>query len=148
MSRPVAARFFNTNGVAIRGFDPVGYFEKGQPLQGRMDFTSDYLGFTFLHQSASNQALFQDDPARYAPQFGGYCAFAMSKGAVATTQPDAWNIENVSSVPPEHEIHGDLLYLNYSLPVRQQWRADIERNVQLAHQYWPSALSDYGPPQS
>lgn len=143
-----APRFFNVNEVAIRGFDPVGYFKKSEPVKGTADFASDYLGITFWHASAAHKEIFLSDPARYAPQFGGYCAFAMSKGAVASTQPEAWNIEDVSSVPPAHEVHGDLLYLNYSLAVREAWRDDIEGNVARAHSYWPDILSSYGPPRS
>lgn len=144
----VAPRFFNTGNIAIRGIDPIGYFVSGGPVEGRREFTSEYLGFTFQHASEQNQRLFQSDPMRYAPQFGGYCAFAMSKGAVASTIPQAWNIEDVSTVPPDHEIHGDLLYLNYSLPVRDAWRADIEGNVARAHSHWPEARYRYGPPRS
>ncbi len=148
MPTGAAPRFFNTGGVAIRGYDPVAYFLGLGPTEGSQEFSSDYLGFTFLHSNAEHQRIFQSEPERYAPQFGGYCAFAMSKGAVATTVPPAWNVEDVATVPPTHEIHGDLLYLNYSLPVRYAWRADIEGNVARAHSHWPQALVSYGPPRS
>lgn len=147
-STPVAPRFFNTGGVAIRGVDPIGYFREGRPVAGDPAITSDYLGFTFRHASADNAALFRSNPEKYAPQFGGYCAFAMSKGAVATTIPQAWNVENVATAPPDYAIHGDLLYLNYSLPVRDAWRADMAGNVTRAHSFWPEALRNYGPPRS
>lgn len=144
----IADRFFNTNGVAIRGYDPMGYFQNGAPTLGLETYASEYLGFTFWHATSGNRDKFLSNPAQYAPQFGGYCAFAMSKGAVASTQPEAWNIEDVSTVPPVHEVHGDLLYLNYSLFVRDEWRADMVGAVQRAHNFWPRALADYGPPKS
>lgn len=148
MDENVAPRFFNQNNIAIRGIDPIGYFLEGKPVKGSPEFASEYLGFTFYHASEENKALFESNKPKYAPQFGGYCAFAMSKGAVASTIPEAFNIEDVSTVPVNHEIHGELLYLNYSLPVRQAWRSDMEGAVTRAHGYWPDALKTYGPPRS
>lgn len=148
MGSNVAPRFFNINGIAIRGVDPIGYFKEGRPVFGKEEFASEYLGFTFWHASEENKKLFESNKPKYAPQFGGYCAYAMSKGAVASTLPEAWNIEDVSTVPPSHEIHGDLLYLNYSLPVRAAWRADMEGAVTRAYGFWPQALRTYGPPRS
>lgn len=140
MARADAPRFFSENGVAIRGIDPIGYVNDQKPVYGRPEFASEHLGITFHHDSAGNRELFLSDPARFAPQFGGYCAFAMSKGALASTVPPAWNIEDVSTVPTDFEVRGDLLYLNYSLSVRDAWRADIKGNVARAHRFWPGIL--------
>lgn len=144
-----APRFFSDeNRVAIRGLDPIAYFKHGEPRYGSPEFVSEYLGYFFHHISAENLDLFSSNPQKYAPQFGGYCAFAMSKGAVASTVPPAWNVEDAVSALPEVKILGDLLYLNYSLPVREAWRADIEGNITRANGYWPEALVRYGPPRS
>ena len=148
MNNDVAPRFFSHNKLAIRGIDPIGYFMQGKPVFGSEEFASEYLGFTFHHLNNEYRLLFWSNPEKYAPQFGGCCAFAMSKGAVASTIPEAWNIEDVATVPPSHSIHGDLLYLNYSLPVRNAWRADMEGAVTRAHSYWPDALRIYGTPRS
>lgn len=71
------------------------------PVARNPAITSDYPGFVFRHASADNAALFRSNPERYAAQSGGYCAFAMSKGAVATTIPEAWKVENVATAPPD-----------------------------------------------
>ena len=134
-------RFFSVDGVAIRGFDPVGYFRQGRPVKGEPAFASEHVGFTFWHETDETRSVFESDPKKYAPQFGGYCAFAMSEGAIATTQPDAWTVSDVATVPSTFEVHGELLYLNYSQQVREKWLPDIERNVQLADRHWPGILS-------
>lgn len=92
--------------------------------------------------------MLRSNPERYAPQSSGYCAFAMSKGAVATTIPEAWKVENVATAPPDWAIHGTLRYLNYALPMRQAWRADREGNVIRAYRFWPEARRSYRPPRS
>ena len=72
---------FNTDGMAIRGYDPVAYFTMSKPVKGDASHSSDYNGATWAFSSAENKALFDADPAKYAPKYGGYCAYAVSKGA-------------------------------------------------------------------
>lgn len=119
---------FNTHGVAISGYDPVAYFTEGKPVQGIMEFAVKWEGAMWVFASMKNAEAFMGNPRAYAPKYGGYCAYAMSKGAVATTEPDAWTIFN------------DQLYLNYNTSVRGIWRDDILGNVALADGHWPSAL--------
>ncbi|MDE0345656.1 MAG: YHS domain protein [Boseongicola sp.] len=119
---------FATNGVAIHGYDPVAYFTMSKPVEGDAAITSVLEGATFRFASAEHKALFDADPEKYAPKYGGYCAYAVSKGATATTVPEAWS------------IHDGQLYLNYSAGVHRTWLKDVEGNIQRADANWPGVL--------
>ena len=119
---------FATDGVAINGFDPVAYFTEGAPIKGMSEFSSDWEGAALLFASAENKAMFDADPVKFAPKYGGYCAYAVSKGATAPTDPEAWT------------VHEDRLYLNFSLDVRSIWKEDIPGNVMKADANWPGVL--------
>ncbi|MCP5373142.1 MAG: YHS domain-containing protein [Hyphomicrobiales bacterium] len=114
------------SGAAIQGADPVAYFTQGKAVQGSKDHTLQWRGATWRFASAGNLALFKADPERYAPQFGGYCAFAVSKGATAEIDPKAWSIVNGK------------LYLNYSPGVRDTWARDVDGNIAKAEANWPA----------
>ena len=120
---------FSTDGMAIRGFDPVAYFTMSKPVKGDAAISSNWDGANWAFSSAENKALFDADPEKYAPKYGGYCAFAVSKGATAPTDPDAWT------------IHNGHLYLNYSTNVRAIWREDIDGNIGKADKNWPGVLN-------
>ncbi len=119
---------FATDGVAIHGYDPVAYFTMSKPLEGDAAITSVLDGATFRFASAGHKELFDADPERYAPKYGGYCAYAVSKGATATTVPEAWS------------IHDGRLYLNYSTGVHRTWLKDVAGNVRRADANWPGVL--------
>jgi len=119
---------FVTDEGAIRGYDPVAYFKAGAPTRGSQQFSADWQGATYHFANAENLAAFQQDPAAYAPQYGGYCAYAVSKGATATTVPEAWTI-----------VDGKL-YLNYSKDIQQRWKQDIPGNIRAANNNWPAVL--------
>ena len=132
LSRPAAAAeppVYATGGIAINGYDPVAYFTEGKPVEGSPDHTSDWEGATVQFSSAANKALFDGDPEKYAPKYGGYCAYAVSKGYTASTDPAAWS------------IHEDRLYLNYSKSVRALWAARKRHHIEQADKNWPSVLS-------
>jgi hypothetical protein len=78
------------SGIAIKGYDPVAYFLDDAAVQGSPENSYAWNGVTWQFVSAANRDLFADDPQRYAPQFGGFCAFAVSKGFTADIDPDAW----------------------------------------------------------
>lgn len=132
MSRPVLAGqhayVFNTGGTAINGYDPVAYFTEGKPVKGSMLHALKWEGAIWVFASKQNEETFMMNPRAFAPQYGGYCAYAMSKGAIATTEPDAWT------------IHEGKLYLNFNTTVRGIWAEDISGNVALANGYWPSIV--------
>ena len=119
---------FAEDGIAIRGADPVAFFTEGAPVLGSADNALMWNGTTWHFASAENMETFMGDPEAYAPQYGGYCAFAMASGYIASTVPEAWT------------VHEGKLYLNYSTGVRSRWERDIPGNVMKADENWPTAL--------
>ncbi len=97
------------SGVALGGHDPVAYFDSATAEQGSAAFSHEWADASWHFTSAENRDRFAADPARYAPQFGGFCAFAMSKGFTADASPDAWRIE------------GNRLYVFADEKVRDSW---------------------------
>ena len=116
------------NGLAIGGTDPVAYFEQGRPIEGSSQFEYQWNGATWRFHSEANKALFVSNPEEYAPQYGGYCSYAVSRGYTAKTEPEAWTI-----------VDGKL-YLNFSLDVRDLWSQDIPGNIAKADRNWPGVL--------
>jgi YHS domain-containing protein len=116
-------------GVAVGGYDPVAYFTQGKPVKGEAGITLDHMGATWRFASEANRAAFQADPARYAPQYGGYCAWAVSQGYTAKGDPSAWTIA------------GGKLYLNYDQAVKRGWEKDIPGNVAKGDANWPKVLA-------
>jgi YHS domain-containing protein len=116
--------------VAIEGTDPVAYFTEGKPVAGSSEFEHDWMGATWRFASAKNRDLFAADPEKYAPQYGGYCAWAVSQGYTAKIDPEAWSIVD------------DKLYLNYSKDVQTQWSQDIPGNITKGDANWPKLRGD------
>jgi YHS domain-containing protein len=114
-----------SDGVAISGYDVVSYHHSETPVKGSSQFSYQWNGAKWNFSSAENQKRFTDNPEQYAPQYGGFCAYAASKGSLAPTDPLAWTINNGK------------LYLNYSTSVHQVWSQDLKKNIQLADQNWP-----------
>lgn len=113
-------------GKAIDGYDPVAYFTEGKPREGSSQFTHKWMGATWRFASAKNRDAFAASPEKYAPQYGGYCAWAVSQGYTASTDPNAWKI-----------VDGKL-YLNYSLGVQRQWeQGGIPKLIQQGDANWP-----------
>ena len=120
---------FTSRGKAIRGYDPVAYFTEGKPTEGMLRFTHRWQDALWYFASDENRALFIEDPEKYAPQYGGYCAWAVSQGYTASTDPEAWMIVE------------DKLYLNYSKSVQARWEKDIPGNIAKADKNWPILLA-------
>ncbi|MEM9939062.1 MAG: YHS domain-containing (seleno)protein [Pseudomonadota bacterium] len=119
-------RFSN---VAVEGHDPVAYFKVGEPVKGSKDFTTTYEGAEFRFSSAENKAEFEADPARYAPQYGGYCAWAVAQGQTAKGDADHWAV-----------VDGKL-YLNYNRSIQNKWNEDRSGFITSADQNWPTVLT-------
>lgn len=115
-------------GGAIRGYDPVAYFTESKPVQGKRAFSHKWKGATWYFASEKNRDLFRADPEKYAPRYGGYCAYAVSQGYIASIVPEAWKI-----------VDGKL-YLNFSLGVQQTWEQDIPGYIESADEKWPRLL--------
>lgn len=119
-------RFSN---LAVDGYDPVAYFEQGEPIKGAKQFTLEHNGAEWRFASQENLNAFSADPAAYAPQFGGYCAWAVSQGYTARGNPNNWSI-----------VDGKL-YLNYNDQVQADWKQDIPGFIALAEANWPGLLN-------
>jgi YHS domain-containing protein len=118
------------SGSAIEGYDPVAYFEEGQPVEGDSEHSFEWMGATWYFASAANRDRFAADPEKYAPQYGGYCAWAVANGYTAKIDPQAWAVVD------------DKLYLNYSLDVQKQWQQDVPGNITKADTNWPDIRAD------
>jgi YHS domain-containing protein len=113
--------------LALEGYDPVAYFS-GQPAKGDARFSLIRDGVEYRFASAANLARFKASPDAYLPQYGGYCAWAVSRGYTAKGDPTAW------------KVVGGKLYLNYDAKVQQRWASDIPGNIAKADQNWPKVL--------
>lgn len=114
--------------LAVGGHDAVAYFSEGRPVKGDAAFTLKHAGAEWRFASAANRDLFAAAPERYAPQFGGYCAWAVSQGYTASGDPRFWKI-----------VDGKL-YLNYDAEVQQRWEKDIPGFIAKAERNWPAVL--------
>ena len=120
-------RFSN---VALQGYDTVAYFTLGEPTKGSSEFTTSYQGAEFQFASQENLTLFLADPAKYAPQYGGYCAWAVAQDKTAKGDARRWAI-----------VDGKL-YLNYNKGIQKKWDADRSGFITSADANWPTVLQD------
>ena len=121
--------YTNWRGLAIRGYDPVAFFKDGTPIEGSKEFELTWKEAKWRFASAENRDLFEADPERYAPQYGGYCAWAVAQGSTASVDPkNAWEI-----------VEGKL-YLNYNTDIQEKWAKDIPGNIAKADANWPGVL--------
>ncbi|MEM9880087.1 MAG: YHS domain-containing (seleno)protein [Pseudomonadota bacterium] len=124
---PVYTSFFSN--VAVGGYDPVAYFTQSKPVKGSKKYQLSHTGAKWYFSSQANLDAFQANPAAYAPQYGGYCAWAVSQGYTASGNPKNWAIE------------GGKLYLNYNDDVQQTWDGDRSGFIELANGNWPAVLN-------
>jgi hypothetical protein len=110
--------------VAIKGYDTVAYFKAGRALRGSESFTFKWHNLTWHFSSGENRDLFATNPVEYAPQYDGYCAWAMTEKRKAITDPEVWKI-----------VDGKL-YLNCSLAAYEKWSKDIPGNIKKANKNW------------
>jgi hypothetical protein len=115
----------DANGLALKGYDPVAYFTDRRAVPGLPALQHAWNGATWRFATPANRDLFAKDPEKYAPQFGGYCAWAVSRNYTADVDPDAY------------EIVSGKLYLNYSRFVQLRWRQRREENIRKGEENWP-----------
>ncbi len=120
---------YNSSGVAINGYDPTAYFLHSRPIKGKSAHAVIWRDVQWRFESAASQALFEAEPTAYAPQYGGYCAWAVSRGYTASTDPDAWR------------VYEGKLYLNYNRAVQARWSINIPGNIARADANWPGVLA-------
>jgi YHS domain-containing protein len=121
-----SSEVFTTEEGAIHGYDPVAYFKEGKPLMGKKEFSFQWNGAQWFFSSKQNLETFKSNPGKYAPQYGGYCAYGTSVGKKSPTQPDAFTIVN------------NKLYLNYNEDVKVLWNKEQKECIKKADQNWPT----------
>ena len=112
-------------GKAIKGYDPVAFFQNSRPVMGADRLSFSWKGATWLFANRSNLQSFKANPEKYAPQYGGYCAYGTSQGHKAPTEVGTWTILN------------DKLYFNYNEKVKGMWVKDQPGYIQKADKQWP-----------
>ena len=125
----MAGEFNETDGVAIKGFDPVAYMTEQAAVPGRAEFSSVFKGSIFYFRNAGNRDAFIANAEKYAPQYGGFCAYGVSRGYKAATTPDAFSV-----------IDGKL-YLNYNAEVKTLWSKDVPGFIDKANAQWPTVAN-------
>ena len=117
-------------GTAIKGYDVVAYFTDGKPVEGSRQHQVEWRGATWRFASAGHKALFAKSPEKYAPQYGGFCAFGISRGYAVGIDPAAW------------KIVGGKLYLNYDSDVQAEWLKDVPGFIAKADRNWPKIVEE------
>jgi len=115
---------YSPGGVAVQGYDVVAYHIKSKAQKGKSEYSYHWNNADWHFSSEENRNKFQVSPENYAPQYGGFCAYAASKGSLAPTDPHAWTVYNGK------------LYLNYSQSVKTTWLKNIELNIARANKHW------------
>lgn len=110
--------------LAIKGYDPVAYFTESKAVAGSSANAATYQGATYLFSSAANKNMFEANPEKYAPQYGGYCAFGVSKEKKFDIDPEAFSIVD------------NKLYLNLNKKVQSRWVLNTEELISDANDYW------------
>jgi hypothetical protein len=124
-----AGSYFEKHGVALQGYDPVAYFTENKPVKGSPAYQAAHKESTFHFMSEANRDLFKADPARYAPQYDGFCAYGTAGGYKAAIDPAAYSI-----------VDGKL-YLNYNADIQKKWRTDIPGYIAKADKNWPTVVT-------
>lgn len=119
---PVYTSWFSD--VAVGGHDVVAYFTQGEAVEGSADYRMEWRGAVWRFASEDHLQRFREDPSRYAPAYGGYCAYAVARGTTAAGDPDRWT------------IHGGRLYLNHDGDAQARWKTDAEGHIAAGDEHW------------
>lgn len=128
MAAHAIPQVFSTKEGAIRGYDPVAYLTENRAVKGQKSLTYSWNGAVWHFASKANLEAFKADPMKFAPQYGGYCAYGVAEGYTPETDPQAFKVVD------------NKLYLNLSKYVAQQWEKDITGYVKAANENWPRCL--------
>jgi YHS domain-containing protein len=120
-----AGEVHETGGIGIKGYDPVAYFAQGRPVTGKPELSVEHGGVTYRFATPEHRDAFRAEPAKYLPQYGGFCAFGVAGGYKADIDPEAFSLV------------GGKLYLNYSKDVRAKWQQDVPGYIGKADVKWP-----------
>jgi hypothetical protein len=114
--------------IAIDGHDPVAYFTLGKAVKGEDGLVAEWKGAKWKFATAANRELFIGDPEKYAPQYGGYCAYGVSQGYLVKIDPEQFTVRDGK------------LYLNYDAKVQAQWQKDVPGYIRAANSRFPALL--------
>lgn len=113
------------NGIAIKGYDPVAYFTDNMPVMGKKMYSYEWMGAEWHFQNESNKMMFMENPVKYAPKYGGHCAYGVSVNGLYSTDPTVWTINNGN------------LYLNKNKDTGEKFRSNLDENIEKADMNWP-----------
>lgn len=114
--------------VAVEGYDVVAYFTRGEPMEGSPEHAIQWRGVEWRFASEAHLDRFRENPERYAPAYGGHCAFGVANGRKLASSPEYW------------VIHDGRLYLNLNEDVHGNWTEDLEENIEAADGNWPDRV--------
>ena len=126
MADKINTTFFGK--LAVKGYDTVAYFSENKPVQGKKEFEYNWKDANWRFSSQENLELFKSNPEKYAPQYGGYCAYAVSNNTTADIEPEQFTVYNGK------------LYLNYNKKINARWTEDKDEYIERADENWPSVL--------
>jgi YHS domain-containing protein len=119
----------DVTGFVIRGYDPVAFFLEGRPVPGRPDLSAEYKGGTYLFATAANRDAFKANPEKYAPRYGGYCAYGVAVGKKFDIDAASWRI-----------VDGKL-YFNLNPVILEKWSAEANEYIRKSEENWPQIRS-------
>ena len=125
---PVSTGWYGN--TAVQGYDVVAYFDQGKPIKGQDQYSTEWKGAEWYFASAGHLEAFSADPERYAPQYGGYCAWAVAHNSTAVGDPHQWSIVD------------DRLYLNYNAEFHQKWARRKAELIEKGNENWPGLLDE------
>ena len=118
--------------VALHGFDPVAFFTDSKPTNGSFEITATHRGATYFFANEENKAEFAADPDKYAPQYGGFCSFGVSVGALFPVDISTW------------QVYNNKLYLTLNPDVNEMFNQDLDGNIAKAAGNWPGLVEKNG----
>ena len=124
VATPVFGQDVTHSTPGISGYDPVSYFTKGRPQRGSGYHVTDYKGVTYVFASEEHKELFEANPEKYTPAYGGWCAYGVAVGKKFVADPEVWKIVNGT------------LYLNLDRDIQTKWKKDIPGYIKTADQNW------------
>ena len=116
---------FSTDAGAIGGYDPVAFFKESKPVVGKKEFSQSWNGAVWYFSTAENLEAFKADPEKFAPQFGGWCAYGTADGHKSPTLPETWTMVD------------NKLYFNYNKEVQKLWNKNQKGLIDQANRRWP-----------
>ena len=118
--------------IAVSGYDTVAFFTDSKPVNGSPFITADYKGATYFFATEEHKKMFADNPEKYVPQYGGYCAYGVGLNKLFPVDISTWQVRN------------EKLYLNLNHSVLKKFNADFPGNVAKADKHWPGLVDKYG----